>query len=219
MLILSAVYDTPERGYMRMAENMKRSAETCGYEVVLRELEYDPMDSVKSAYDYQVNCYFKPHVILDTLSKTHKDIAWVDGDCLIRERFNEILDDCDVAVTLRRFMPNTIRDIYDGYVNAGVMAFKNNLAVRNFIKSWIFELAISRADQDALNRVLINHTDMNQHGEVVNVDGCRVKFVPCDIYNFFYFPEDHSNAKILHIKGSLRPEFYQKCLEEVCSVS
>jgi hypothetical protein len=219
MKIISAVYDTPERGYKKMAENMRKSAEAHGYVVVLHDLKDDPMDSVNSAHDYRVNCFFKPHVILEALNALQEDVIWLDGDCLVRERFDEILNYCDVAVTLRRFVPNTIRDIYDGYVNAGVMAFRNNLATKRFIEKWIAELPNGRADQDALNRVLLNYTDMNQYGEIVAVDGCRVKFVDCDKYNFFYFPEDSSGAKILHVKGSLRPDFYELCVGATCFVN
>lgn len=219
MLIISAVYDTPERGYKKMAENMRRSAEAQGYAVVLHDLKDDPMDSVTSAHDYRVNCFFKPHVILEALENLPDDVVWLDGDCLVRDRFDEILNNCDIAVTLRRFKPNTIRDVYDGYVNAGVMAFRNCAESKNFIQSWIAEQPRGRADQDALNRVLLNYTDMNQYNEIVYVNGCRVKLVPCDTYNFFYFPEDHSRAKILHVKGSLRPAFYENCVREICFVS
>lgn len=211
--MVSAVYDTGNRGYRAMADNMVRSAQAVGYEVALKELKDDPMDSVNSAFDYRVNCFFKPHVILEALDESPEDLAWVDGDCLIRERFDEILDGCDAAFTLRRFKPGTLRDIYDGYINAGVMAFRNNLASRGFIKAWTGQLASSRADQDALNKVLLKHTLMEDYNEVVDVEGCRVKLVSCDKYNFFYFPESFSGAKILHVKGSLRPEFYKKCLE------
>ncbi|GEM_PF-5310279 len=218
MLIVSAVYDAPGRQYRKMAENLRKSAEIQGYAVILKELNDDPMDLVRSAHDYRVNCFFKPHVILEALNALNEDVVWVDGDCLIRERFDEILVNCDVAVTLRRFRPNTIRDVYDGYINAGVMAFRNCDATKRFIECWISEQPHGRADQDALNRVLLNYTDMNQYGEIVNIDGCLVKVVPCDIYNFFFFPEDHSKAKILHVKGSLRPDHYDRLASEVLGV-
>lgn len=225
-MIISAVYDTPERGYRIMADNMRRSAEAQGYTVVLHDLKEDPMDSVTAAHDYRVNCYFKPFVILEALDVMRDDIAWVDGDCLVRDRFDEILDGCDVALTLRRFggpqMMNLTnpprRDTYDGYINAGVMAFKNNDATKRFIEKWIAEQPNGRADQDAMNRVLLRRTTMNQYGEVVDVNGCRVRLVPCDTYNFFYFPEDHRGAKILHVKGSLRPDYYERCAREVLGV-
>jgi len=216
MRIISAVFDTPERGYQRMIDNMKRSAEARGYEVSVFRLSKDPMDEFRSGNDYRVNCFFKPHVVLNALESLEEDVAWLDGDCLVRERFDDMLHGCDVAVTLRRFQPNTLRDVYDGYVNAGVMAFRNNAATRRLIEAWIAELPNGRADQDALNRVLLGYTDMNRYGEVVDVGGCLVRLLPCDVYNFFYFPEDHSGAKILHVKGHLRPEFYEACL---CSVS
>ncbi len=218
MQIISAVYDTPGRQYGKMADNMRRSAEAQGYAVFLRMLEDDPMDAVNSMHDYRVNCFFKPYIILERLDAVSEDVAWVDGDCLIRERFDEILDECDVAVTLRRFKPFTLRDIYDGYINAGVMAFRNNVAVRRLITRWIAEQPNGRADQDAINRILLKWTDMNQFGEIVDVEGCKVKLAPCDTYNFFYFPEDHSRAKILHIKGSLRPDYYDACMREVVNV-
>jgi len=212
MRIISALYNTAGRDYQMMANNLRKSAMVLGYSIVIYPLNDDPIEEFINKSKYQTSCFFKPHLILKALDDTKDDIAWLDIDCLMKSRIDDILGGADVAVTLRR--GSGLRDIYDGYINAGVMAFRNNQASREFIKRWISHIPGSRADQDALNKTLIDDTFFEEYNELIDCGFAKIMVRSCDEYNFFYFPEDN-NAKIYHIKGSLRETYYKKCVIEV----
>jgi len=220
MRIVTAIHNAEGRGYDAMAANMLRSVMDCGYNGSVYALSEDPMTRYEGNHSYFVPCFFKPQIILRALNEFPDDVLWLDSDCLMRARVDEILDDCDVAVTLRRFdLSKGLRSLYDGYLNAGVMAFRNNNSVRDFINLWIAEFGKENdgqnSDQMGLNRLLIGYSPMQKYGEIFEVEGTRVKILDCDTYNFFYFdesPERVGQAKILHVKGSLRARHYQHAL-------
>jgi hypothetical protein len=211
MKLITAIYDIKERDYGVMLENLKASAKKLMYDLWTYSLPGDPMEDYQNRGLYRISCFFKPPVILNALDGLKDDVLWVDTDCLLKARVDELLDGCDIAVTLRR---KTTGDIYDGFINAGVMAFKNNLKSRLFIDAWIKELPNGRADQDALNRLLLKRSSLDKYGEIIDIDGIKIKVVDCDTYNFFYFPEE-DNAKIYHIKGHFRGLFYNLYAREV----
>lgn len=197
-----------------MANNLRKSLVLAGHtDIAIYALKEDPIEHFVGKGDYKTACFFKPYVIREALNDTPKDIIWMDVDCIVKSNLEDILGDADVAVTLRR--GSGLRDVYDGYINAGVMAFRNNQAASNFIKAWIAKIPGSRADQDAANKVLLDGGLIEaKYDEVIGAGGAKVMVRSCDEYNFFYFPESN-NARIYHIKGSLREEFYGKCVTEV----
>jgi hypothetical protein len=211
MKLITALYDIKDRDYGMMLENLKLSALKLAYDLQVYSLPSDPIEDYKNKGLYRISCFFKPHIILNALDTIHDNVLWIDCDCLLKERVDELLDGSDITFTLRR---KTTRDIYDGYINAGVMAFRNNNNSRTFIDRWIKELSNGRADQDAINRLLLKRSNLSEYSEIVDIDGIQIKIVSCDTYNFFYFPEQNS-AKIYHIKGHLREEFYNACAYEV----
>jgi hypothetical protein len=206
MRVISAIYDKQGRDYGVMAKNLWASALKAGYNISMYALSEDPMDTYEHRGSYRTSCYFKPEIILKALTEGTEDVLWLDVDCLVKDHVNDILGDCDVAVTLRRGFG--LRDIYDGYCNAGVMAFRNNHAAREFISRWIANIPGSRADQDALNKTLLDHTLFQKYDEIVDCGFARVMVRSCDKYNNFYLDEDNQNARIYHVKGHLREQFY-----------
>lgn len=213
MKAITALYNTPDRDYAMLSVNLEKSARNLGYDYVCYRLKEDPIVRFAQKDNYFAPCFFKPSVIKTALLEHKEDILWLDSDCLMKDRVDELLEDCDVAVTLRRFNPNVLRAIYDGYINAGVMAFKNNNKAIGLIDRWIAEFPNSRADQDAMNLVLLGYSSLCKFGEIIDVDGVKVKIADCDTYNFFYFEDKEeviNKAKIFHIKGHLRPLFYDK---------
>ena len=211
MRIITAIYDKKDRDYGVMLENLKLSALKLFYDLQIYSLPTDPMQRWSSRGLYFSPCFFKPDIIKNFLDNNPEDVLWVDCDCLLKARVDELLDGCDVAVTLRR---KTTGDIFDGFINAGVMAFKNNLQAKLFINAWIKQLPNGRADQDAINRLLLMRSNLDKYNEIIDLDGIKIKVLDCDTYNFFYFPEPNS-AKIYHVKGHLRNEFYNSCAMEV----
>ncbi len=211
MIVITALFDKSDRGYKDMVANLEKSVKNQGYEFKVFSLKEDPMLRYNTKDNYFVPCYFKPKVIRDALEHYRTDILWLDGDCLMKSRVDEMLGGVDVAVTLRR---PTNGSLYDGYINAGVMAFRNTQRAFGLLRQWEDMQQHSRADQDAMNRLLLNHSKLDKYNELINVEGCFVKVLPCEVYNFFYF-EEPDNAKIYHVKGHLRPQYYQKILEMV----
>ena len=211
MKLITAIYDKKDRDYGVMLENLKLSAQNNHYDIWAYVLDDDPVEDYQNRGLYFSPCFFKPHIILKALNELKDDVLWVDSDCIIKQRVDEMLDGCDVAVTLRR---KTTGDIFDGFINAGVMAFKNNLQAKSLINAWIKELPNGRADQDAINRLLLMRSNLDKYNEIIDLDGIKIKVLDCDTYNFFYFPEQNS-AKIYHVKGHLRNEFYNSCAIEV----
>lgn len=211
MKLITAVFEKEGRDYGTMLENLKTSALKLAYDLQVYSLPKDPMQRWEGRGLYFSPCFFKPEIIKNFLENNSEDVLWVDCDCLLKARVDEILDEVDMAVTLRR---KTTGDIFDGFLNAGVMAFRNNLHSKLFLSAWIRELPNGRADQDAINRLLLKRSGLDKYGEVVDIDGIKIKVVDCDTYNFFYFPEKNS-AKIYHVKGHLRNEFYNVCAKEV----
>lgn len=217
MLPITAIYNAPERDYEAMVKNLKTSADLMGYDLKIYNVAEDPMRRYKDRNSYDVTCYFKPRIIQQALREVG-DILWIDSDCLFQGRVDELLQDCDVAVTLRRFNPTKIRSIEDGYINAGVMAFRNNERVHAFIEQWIENTKSSRWDQDAMNKLLLRYSDLTKHG-IENIGGIKVNIVSCDIYNYFYFDDNiqqhEAFAKILHVKGSLRDKHYNRIVKRL----
>ena len=68
-----------------------------------------------------------------------------------------------------------------------------------------------------MNRVLLNYSCLFNFGEIFDADGVKIKVLDCDTYNFFYFEDEEAidKAKIYHIKGHLRPLYYNKIVEKV----
>jgi len=219
MKIVTALYDKDDRGYASMLENMQKSVSRLGYSIYVERLTSDPIARYARKDNYFAPCYFKPHVIRAALNCFQENILWLDSDCLVRENVDEMLDGCDVAITLRRWSPGQSRDLYDGYINAGVMAFRYGREAFSLINAWTGQLALgSRADQDALNMVLLKGSNLEAYGEIFEIAGAKVKVLPCDIYNFFYFddkPEVVNRAKIYHVKGHLRPQYYDAIAAKV----
>ena len=154
---------------------------------------------------------FKPKIILDALQHHVNDgthFVWVDADAFCIQPIDDVFkSDFDIAVTMRRAMediPSIWPSIYNRYINAGVLFFKNTVETRIFINQWIrmIPLTTTITDQEALNRLLKPHVDFSKTGRVYDASGIRVLLLTTDEFNFYYFPESpHTTTRILHFKG------------------
>lgn len=219
MRVISAIYNTEGRDYDKLLNNLKKSVMAMQYPFCAYQLSEDPIKQFHSKGTYNAPCYFKPVLIKKALEEFKEDIVWLDADCLLNRRIDEILDRSDVTVTMRRFQETKLRNLYDGYINAGVLAFRYNSKALEFISKWIELLPTHRADQDALASLLLKYDDLYDYGKVFEaVGGAKVKLLSCNIYNFFYFDDeqiDYGRIKIFHIKGHLREQHYEKVKREV----
>jgi hypothetical protein len=193
-----------------MAIALKESAEAQGYDFTLYKVGREVVNTElkvngKSKYFY-VGGTGKPTVIEKALKDYEGDLVFLDADCLIKKPFGDVLYDCDVAVTLKRIKERDKLKFFEAYTNTGVIFFKNNENSNRFLKMWKDNFVEDNSfeclgtDQAAINRLLLKYSLLDKF-EIIDVDGIKVKLLTTDEYNFFYFKEDDSKAKIIHYKG------------------
>lgn len=162
----------------------------------------------------------KPEVILTALSQSKCSfIIYLDADCLIRGRLDEVIGDYHIGVTVRRPAELSSAPLdqqpFMGQINAGVLFLRPAEPTLNFVRAWQCEVESHGADdQKALNEILNPGNSEWSPGTTKNVGPLRVKAFSTDNYNFYYFKEHiPDSAKILHFKGRRRQETFQKYSE------
>lgn len=209
MKLITSLFDCEGREYTKMAKNLDLSAKKAGYAgVQVVGLEEDPITEFVHKGNYKVPCHFKPNIIRLMLEMYKDDVVWLDADCLVVSRFDELLSNTDMAFTMRRITQN--RSFYDGLLNAGVVAFRYTPGAIEFLDRWIKELPNGFSDQDALARLISEGFAFDKYGTGIfsNVGKTVVSAMACDFYNFVYLPEEPKAAKIIHVKGHQRKESY-----------
>ena len=153
---------------------------------------------------------FKPKLVRKALQDHQQFITYMDADAFAIRRFDEVnTGDYDVGVTMRRpeergatYWPS----LY-GFLNAGVLFFNHTPGAFRFIDLWDRELENSKAnsDQEALNMVVLQATDLIEYDKIFVWNGIRIKVFRCDYYNFYYWPQEPlSGTKIVHCKTDKR---------------
>lgn len=202
---------TPE--WNAMIANLERSARRLRHEIEVAD--FPSMDPWLTVYPdiFQTVCWkYKLHFLLDHIKAVKEDVAWIDGDCLIWKRlnFDQIMEGCDIALTLRDIGERSTASAYpvqDGYLNTGVMFFRNNEQTVNFLERAKEHLLLSIYEQEAINKVILAVDPMAKHGDIIDVHGTRIKMLNCREYNFIYLHDPSAYwepAKILHYKGEGR---------------
>lgn len=201
--IVSFIYENPFKPYRKMAETLEKSAKANGYDFTL----YPATDKDVAACKWYGKLYVKntgrPLYIKKMLDDNlREDLVWMDLDCIIKKSLGDVLTDCDIAVTLRRLEERNTEFMEKfKFINSGVMFFKNNTKARRFCNLWNDTITGNDCDQDGLNNLLLKYSKLEKYDEIIDVEGIQVKILDARIYNFFYFPEDSSEAKVLHYKG------------------
>lgn len=219
MRIVSWIREQSYKPYRKMAEMLEASVKKHGYDFTLYPATSDDVSNCLIDKKLYVKCLGRPAFLRKVLDGyPNEDIAWMDIDCIMREPFGDVLDDCDTAFTIRKIEDRNSHHLaIFKYINCGVMFFKNNQAARDFIGLWSRQInpdvIIGSDDQTALNNLLLKYSTLEQYNEIVDVEGIRVKILDARIYNFFYFPEEPNGAKVLHYKGfSYKKErVYEHC--------
>lgn len=149
----------------------------------------------------------KPALILDGLSKIKEGdfLVWLDADTLLVDNIDEIIDDYDIGVTVRK---KKSKRIQESFINAGVLFVRKSATSINFIEDWIKKTAELKGDQYALN--MLCDLPNNNLAETTKVSSAVIKKFPCKVYNNFYFKGDQSQAKILHYKSDVRSYYPYK---------
>ena len=184
-----------------MANNLIKSAK--GHKVKAYELGKDFEVAENDFVDFIKKCTFKPLLIKKVLGNTREPFAWIDVDCLIVGKL-DIKFNFDLGVTMRRKSERDQDEYsdYSGWINAGVIFINNTLRAKRLVEEWIEEIPNTKTgtDQEALSNLVRRRPE--------------IKAFTTDEYNFFYFPEEPGNAKILHFKGDTRP-YYNEYLTKI----
>lgn len=206
-----------------------RSAERFGYKIVIYDLgklgigeKYyinNRSFQEKGFYEnkvfkkYKSKSLFKPEIVNHCMNRYHDLIVFLDGDAQLCDRIDEInTDDYDIGVTVRS--PSEIESEWHQehfdivkYLNAGVIFFKPTIKTRQFVNNWRELTEKVGNDQKALNKLacLDDYPEINT---VSNIDGIKIKYFPCELYNYYYFDEGLvPGIKIMHFKGPVRRFF------------
>jgi hypothetical protein len=214
MIIVSGFRHNQTQHWNRMLDAMKASAEKVGHKAIIYDLPTQDR-WIGNQYELLLSLCWKYKVIFmhDILDQQSDDVVWVDGDCLVINPidFNKAIDGCDLAFTLRDVgdRNKTRTAVQDGYLNSGVVFIRNNSRSREFMKLARKQVTLSLYDQEAFNKILLEASALERHGEVINIYGIKVKILNCREYNNFYFDEGHRSAKILHFKGRGRSIWHE----------
>ena len=178
-------------------------------------------------------CLFKYDIIRHALKYHVADdeiLVFLDADTYVYRRIDEIevffiQKACDVGLTMRpegEFdwygNPETEQE-WTGYINTGVIMIKKTEPGLKFVDRWIATQASlvndpshTPSEQWALNRFLNNKIVWGDRGRVVEIEGIRICFLDCGIYNN-YDGARLSELKIKHNKGSCLPPTWDWPLE------
>ena len=154
----------------------------------------------------------KPLIIQDALQKVNVNdmVLWLDADAIIWDRVDEVYsNNFDIAVTVRKKKDkeNSLP------INAGVVFVKKTSNTDILMDKWITACNTGISDQVELNRLL--NVVSNDIGNVVVRNNLRIKVLPCDIYNNFYFKKNQNHAKIIHYKSKHRAYWPRKTVNKI----
>jgi len=145
---------------------LKQKALTLGYPVTVFDLgglgygvplETARRDLVKQSF---IPCVFKPRAIRRALEITQeKYLIWIDSDCTLEEKIDEIFtDDYDVGVTRR-----DEAEVYKyrnnpkvGEINSGVIFFRRSEKLADFLDRWELRAIAHNLEQQGLNELVAN---------------------------------------------------------------
>jgi hypothetical protein len=140
-----------------------------------------------------IPCLFKIEVIQRSILDGFMELAWLDSDCVLKHRIDEVWEDeYDIGVTPR---PDWEYEQYpnSGRINSGVLFLKGNKYLWEFLLGWKTLAHQINSEQMALNRLL----------ESEIVQELKIKEFPSLVYNSYH---STSQAKIVHYKGMYRKQ-------------
>lgn len=202
---------------MSLSHNQSAGYEVCVYDMngelgfgTRFDAEMPPNDGKCVAERLRGRLPCKPEIIRDALLKQKCFLAWMDADAFAIRRFDEVNSgDYDIGVTMRRPHERGLTQwpsLY-GFLNAGVAFFNHTPAALEFIDLWMRELdnSPSRSDQEALNLLVLQATDLTEYDKIFRLGNIRIKIFRTDEMNFYYWPEEvGEETKIIHIKTDRR---------------
>ena len=215
--------------FRSVIQKTEKQAKVCGYTPVIYDLGSLGIGEPYIVHDrsfqesgyyakepqkgYKSKSLFKPEIVKISLEKHQDTVVYLDGDAQLCDCIDEVdTNDYDVGVTLRKrseIESEWHRQHMDiaKYVNAGVIFFQSTPTTMKFVNDWESLTKEVGNDQQALNN-LICPDSYPEPNSIHVVNGVRVKFFPCEKYNYYHFNDGlEQNIKIIHFKGNVR-KFY-----------
>ncbi len=155
---------------------------------------------------WRARALHKPAVVAKHLER-HADGCYLDADALPVAPLELPRDRWDIAVTVRRggelpMFEGSRLGVFMGEINAGVIFFVKSENTLRFLRIWEAETQRVSSDQRALNQLIGGN--LPRDGSVIKRAGIRIKCLPTDLYNFYYFPErPPSDVRVLHLKSGM----------------
>lgn len=194
-------------GDAKFKKYVDKAAESCraaGYDTIVYDLGglgYGKPFNARVSPQIGAKIPSKPGIILDAINEIdeYDYVAWIDADALVQKRFDEVMEDYDIGVTVRQ--PKQKENSMP--INAGIVFVRKTNQAIKFLNQWIKLCETGVSDQQELNKLCsVTTQDMNT---LVERNGTRIKIFPCAIYNNVYFAKKKvPNAKIKHYKSKLR---------------
>jgi hypothetical protein len=153
----------------------------------------------------------KPFCIIDCIDRTEGDLIYMDGDAVLVNSIDEILQDSfDIAVTVRPKM-----EFRKGWspLNAGVIFFSTRTNKSElFVNKWIElmndmdgELVEQSSIWELINQSINYELSHHYQTGSINIGNEKIitKVLPCKKYNYYWVHNGFNieNNKILHFKG------------------
>jgi hypothetical protein len=173
-------------------DRCKTAAEGLGYKVLAVDLDQlEGQDfGLERDEDGFLPCYFKIPVIRLALLQD-SEVLYLDADCVMRERVDEIwVKEFDMAVT-RRLEPVVHRKA--GLYNTAVVAVRRTPQAGALLEAWLQWARKLESEQEALNILSLGKGSK-----------WKINSLPGEIYNNYYFDGSEEQAKIVHYKGDVR---------------
>ncbi len=143
----------------------------------------------------------KPHIVEEALSRLPQGqlLLWLDSDTVPELPLKPIYYNIDICFSLRRSRSTNAKE---GWINAGVIFFRNSPKTMEFIKLWKSLTNIVKGDQAALNYIL--HQEKFRRSLPTFLRSMRIVGLPTDSINCFYAESLASEVYIRHYKTDIR---------------
>ncbi len=169
----------------------------------LRKITVPSIFNQKNSNNH-IKAVHKPLCIRDCLSYSSKDVLYLDADTISISPFHpEDFKGCDVAITPRHPKERKPSYYINGLLNSGVLFFRNNDSVLNFITLWDhFCQESDTTDQKALSDILALHIDILGEKGAYKWNNLNILLLDPEIYN----DVSCRIGKVFHFKNAGRTE-------------
>lgn len=169
----------------------------------IRKIPISQKFSMKNSFNY-IQTTHKPSCILDCLLHHNKNILYVDADTLFTSVFDHTLfKDIDIAITPRHRKERKKEYYTNGFINAGVLFFRNTNSVKELLLLWEKKCCDpDTTDQKALSDIFSDQINLLEAKHIQKWNDLNILLLEAEIYNDVAC----KTGKLLHFKNAGRNE-------------